>query len=93
MNLANEDYTKQPKSKHLIQDIAKPLRMFLLSLTKAQARAIPVSLFTNNEFNPPMFSYIYFHPFHIPCLVFMITYHPNSSFRVCWSHFMLKNVF
>ncbi|ETO26321.1 hypothetical protein RFI_10816 [Reticulomyxa filosa] len=59
MDLNIEDLTQQPKSDILDEEIAKPIRMFLLSLNEAQCKALPVSLFTDDSIVSPMYVYYY----------------------------------
>jgi len=54
MSIGSDDFTKQPKSKHLGESILKPLRVFLLSLTEAQSRALPLQILLDDEFRSPL---------------------------------------
>jgi len=47
--MGSDDFTKQPQSQYLGENILKPIRVFLLSLTEAQSRGVPLSIFTESN--------------------------------------------
>ena len=54
VNIGSDEFTKQPKSKYLSEYIWKPIRVFLLSLTLAQSRAVPLNILIDDEFISPL---------------------------------------
>ena len=53
ISIGSDDFTKQPKSADVSGAILQPLRVFLLSLTEAQCRGIPLSALTAAEYVAP----------------------------------------